>query len=197
MSPLSKLTETRGFITIKRVPDNFEIKNAFAQRQQQARSALDDYKDPKTHQFRTMNSECDLKRAEFQTATKPDPLDNPHHISDYDKLPRFWADKERQISLKREIAKGLENKAQMVLTHKKLPLRHIPLAQNLKAKHIKKEKSLFLQKDQWESQVKTLARTINDHKIVGKPPIVKHFKAMKPEHLEQQFDGSPSPFKAI
>ena len=85
----------------------------------------------------------------------------------------------------------------MVLTHKKLPMRHIPLAQNLKVKHLKKEQSLYLEKAPWESQIKTLARTINDDKIVGKPPIVRHFKAMKPEHLDQQFDGSPSPFKAI
>ena len=95
MSPLSKLAETRGFITMKRVPDNFEIKNAFAQRQQQARSALDDYTDPKTHEFRPLNSECDLKRPEFQTGSKPDPIENPHHISEHDKLPRFWAEIER------------------------------------------------------------------------------------------------------
>jgi hypothetical protein len=30
LSPISKLQETRGTITIKRVPDNFEVKNAHA-----------------------------------------------------------------------------------------------------------------------------------------------------------------------
>lgn len=30
MSPISKLRETRGLVTIKRVPDNFEVRNAQA-----------------------------------------------------------------------------------------------------------------------------------------------------------------------
>ena len=30
MSPLSKLRQTRGLVTLKRVPDNFEVKNAEA-----------------------------------------------------------------------------------------------------------------------------------------------------------------------
>jgi len=30
MSPLSKLKQTRGLVTLKRVPDNFEVKNAQA-----------------------------------------------------------------------------------------------------------------------------------------------------------------------
>jgi hypothetical protein len=30
MSPLSKLRQTRGLITLKKVPDNFEVKNAAA-----------------------------------------------------------------------------------------------------------------------------------------------------------------------
>lgn len=33
MSPLSKLRETRGLITTKRVPDNFEVRNFLAQKE--------------------------------------------------------------------------------------------------------------------------------------------------------------------
>ena len=46
--------------------------------------------------------------------------------------------------------------------HKKLPLGHIPLAQNLPEKNLKKEKTPFLVKDQWESAYIELARTINE-----------------------------------
>jgi hypothetical protein len=30
VSPLSKLKETRGIVTMKRVPDNFEVRNSLA-----------------------------------------------------------------------------------------------------------------------------------------------------------------------
>jgi len=33
MSPLSKLRQTRGFVTLKTVPDNFEVKNAQAKKE--------------------------------------------------------------------------------------------------------------------------------------------------------------------
>ena len=33
MSPLSKLRQTRGLVTLKRVPDNFEVKNELAKKE--------------------------------------------------------------------------------------------------------------------------------------------------------------------
>ena len=33
MSPLSKLRQTRGLVTLKRVPDNFEVRNAEANKE--------------------------------------------------------------------------------------------------------------------------------------------------------------------
>jgi hypothetical protein len=33
MSPLSKLRQTRGLITLKRVPDNFEVRNEQAKKE--------------------------------------------------------------------------------------------------------------------------------------------------------------------
>ena len=81
--------------------------------------------------------------------------------------------------------------------HKKLPLRHVPLAQKLPDKLVKKESTPILPKEQWESAYTLMSRTINENKIVGKPPLQKYFKRMKPEHLDKQFDGTYQQFKAI
>ena len=60
--------------------------------------------------------------------------------------------------------------------HKKLPLGHVPLAQSLQDKLVKKETTAFLEKEKWENAYTLLSRTINENKIVGKPPIQKYFK---------------------
>jgi len=54
-----------------------------------------------------------------------------------------------------------------------------------------------LQKDKWESAYITLSRTINESKVVGKPEVQKYFKTMKPEHLQNEFDGTFKKFLVI
>ena len=46
--------------------------------------------------------------------------------------------------------------------HKILPMKHVPLAQTLTDKLVKKELTQFLDQDKWESAYILLARTIND-----------------------------------
>jgi hypothetical protein len=50
-------------------------------------------------------------------------------------------------------------------------MKHVPLAQPLPDKLVKKEANQYLEQDKWESAYILLARTINDAQIVGKPPI--------------------------
>ena len=47
MSPLAKLRETRGMVTIKRVPDVFETKNALAT--SVAKKGIEEYSPPRDH----------------------------------------------------------------------------------------------------------------------------------------------------
>ena len=58
LSPISKLQETRGTITIKRVPDNFEVKNAHA-KAEYPKSGFS-YKQPSTYVFRPTDRESAL-----------------------------------------------------------------------------------------------------------------------------------------
>lgn len=62
---------------------------------------------------------------------------------------------------------------------------------------MKKESTPFLQKDAWESAYTMLARTVNESQIVGKPPLEKYFKPMKPEHKEREFDGTHKAFRVL
>lgn len=50
MSPLSKLRQKRGLITLKTVPDNFEVRNADAKKEY-AKSGFH-YEQPQEHIFR-------------------------------------------------------------------------------------------------------------------------------------------------
>lgn len=54
-----------------------------------------------------------------------------------------------------------------------------------------------MQKDAWESAYTMLARTVNESQIVGKPPIEKYFKPVKPEHKEREFDGTHKAFRVL
>ena len=54
MSPLSKLRETRGMVTVKRVPDLHEQKNALAQREE--KKTTYEFKQPVDHQFKNYDT---------------------------------------------------------------------------------------------------------------------------------------------
>lgn len=62
---------------------------------------------------------------------------------------------------------------------------------------MKKESEPYLQKEKWETAYTLISRTINDNKIVGKPPIEKYFKRMKPEHKNRELDGTYKAFELI
>lgn len=97
MSPLSKLKQTRGIATTKRVDDNFEIRNKLAQKEYKTQSAWKSHKD---HVFRDTDpgSVLAFNQVDFKLIEKPPLLENPGHMSVHDTRPRFWSDRERLLS---------------------------------------------------------------------------------------------------
>jgi hypothetical protein len=39
-----------------------------------------------------------FNQADFKLIEKPDPLENPGHMSVHDTRPRFWSDRERMLT---------------------------------------------------------------------------------------------------
>lgn len=74
---------------------------------------------------------------------------------------------------------------------------HQPISHRVQDRYQPKEPTQFLAPEKWESAYTHLARTINEANIVGKPPVQKYFKSMKPENLQQEFDGTHKNFKLI
>jgi len=62
-------------------------------------------------------------------------------------LPRFLDDKEQKKQLKKEMTEGLKDKQEWALYHKKLPGKHVPLANSLPDRFTKKEKDQHLSKE--------------------------------------------------
>jgi hypothetical protein len=172
-------------VTVKRVPDNFEVKQALATKEYPNSGFK--FEMPKPHVFRNTDpgSVLKLNQPDFNLKTTLEPMDDPHGLSAHNPLPKFWADKEQLLTERANVAEGLAGKQEWHLYHKKLPLTHVPLAQNLKDKLVTKETSLNLARDKWESPTLLLARTINDQHVIGKPPIQLYYPVMKPEHKNQ------------
>ena len=61
----------------------------------------------------------------------------------------------------------------------------------------KRESSLNLDPEQWESAYTLLARQVKDDLVVGKPKFNSYIKPMRPEHKEKGFGGQPEPYKVI
>lgn len=116
--------------------------------------------------------------------THPPEIPNPGGLSVHNPRPKFWSDRERYFQEKKQIEDGLADKEKWAMYHKKLPLGHVPLAQDLPDKFVKKEADPFLEKDKWESQYILLSRTVIENQIIGKPPVQKYFVTMKPENLQ-------------
>ncbi len=107
LSPLSKLKETRGIVTLKKVPDNFEID---CKRAKIEYPLLDyQFKPTKEYVFRETDPDLVLKfgQVDMKLRSDPPPLENPGHCSVYDKKPKFWSDKERYRQEKERIKQGL------------------------------------------------------------------------------------------
>ena len=82
-SPLSKLKETRGMVTLKTVPDLFEQKNVHAKEEYPKMGYK--YEIPKTHVFRSTDPGEVLAfgQIDMKLRTHPDQLlPNPHHLSE-------------------------------------------------------------------------------------------------------------------
>ena len=58
---------------------------------------LNEYENPKPPVFR-VEKEIEPGMKDFERQFKPDPMDNPHFISVFDKLPRYHADRARNIA---------------------------------------------------------------------------------------------------
>ena len=142
MTPLEKLQETRGMVTLK---------------------AGYKYEQPKETIFRNTDPGVVLAFGQTDFALKIEPLnylENPHGLSVHNTKAKYHIERENMLNEKAKIAKGLEGKEDWALYHKKLPMGHIPLAQTLPDKFTKKEPTPFLQQEMWESAFILLARTV-------------------------------------
>lgn len=83
-------------MTSKRVADNFEVKNALAQKEYKKSGFR--YEQPKEHTFRDTDPANVLAFGQVDMAlrTHPPEVPNPGHISVHDTLPKFWSDRDRK-----------------------------------------------------------------------------------------------------
>jgi hypothetical protein len=107
----------------------------------------------KDFQFRVTDPNVVLKprQVDFNLKEHKDPIRIADNVVELDSLPKFWSEKHQRAEERIKIAEGLKDKVTWNLYHKKLPLGHISLAQNLDDKLVKKEKTPFLNRDKWES----------------------------------------------
>ncbi len=111
------------------VPDNFQIRCASAQAT--VPNSGYSYADPLTYVHRITDPGKVLKfrQKDFDLIIHKEPLENPCHISENFKLPKFWDEKSIRANQRREIADGLKNKAVWAKYHvKNLPQTHVALA---------------------------------------------------------------------
>jgi len=93
MSPISKLRETRGIVTIKRVPDVFETKLALAN-QEQSVEPRQEYEAPKEPEFINYDTLA-FGQIDFKLRTKPPQIENPHNLSAFDTKPKAIFEKQQ------------------------------------------------------------------------------------------------------
>lgn len=115
MSPIEKLRQTRGMVTIKQVPDVFETKNALA-KELKKQGAIREYSPPKDHEFRNFDTLA-FGQQDFVLKTKPEKIENPHGLSAYAQIPKYIWDKEQERENKRVEAEGLVGKESWVRSH--------------------------------------------------------------------------------
>ena len=98
MSPISKLRETRGMVTIKRVPDVTESKIALANGEQ-FKEPRPEYIVPREYEFKNYDTLA-FGQTDFNKLAKPNHMENPHGLSAFDKRPKMHADRERMLETK-------------------------------------------------------------------------------------------------
>lgn len=197
MDPIDKLRETRGIVTIKRVPDVFESKNMLAQKLSK-QGMRGEYSPPKKPEFKNYDT-LRFNQKDFDNLSKQPEIENKHGLSAFEQIPKEFVERDQKRAEKQKEAEGLVGKASWVSNHH-VPMKHIPITQTLKdkyAKGVKKESTQNLEQDTWESAYTLLARTINDEVVVGKPAFNPYIKAIRPEDKNRDFLGQPSQLKQI
>ena len=91
LSPLSKLKETRGMVTVKRVQDINEQKIALAQKEYTKLNGK--YVPPKEHQFRNFDT-LGFNQKDFVLQAKPPVMNNPNGLSEHNKQPKYHFEKQ-------------------------------------------------------------------------------------------------------
>ena len=88
MSPLSKLRETRGMVTIKRVPDVFEQKNSLAQREEKKQTY--EFVQKTDHEFLNYDTLA-FGQKDFNLNVNVPAIENKHGLTVFDKRPKeYW-----------------------------------------------------------------------------------------------------------
>ena len=98
MSPFSKLRETRGIVTTKRVPDVTETKIALSNNEQRIK-ARPEYEAPKDPEFKNYDTLA-FNQVDFNLLAKPDAMHNPHGLSAFDTKPKAIAERARMLEAK-------------------------------------------------------------------------------------------------
>lgn len=197
MSPISKLRETRGIVTIKRVPDVAESKLALASIEQK-KEARPEYTDPKDYEFINYDTLA-FGQKDFVKLSKPDPIENPHALSVFDTKPKHYAEKAQMLAAKKIEADIVASREKWEWSHKLAPS-YQPMSSKVPdhyARGKKQEVTQNLEKDSWESAYTLLARTVKDDLVVGKPQFISMIKPVKAEDKSKGFSGNQEDYTTI
>ena len=200
-SPLSKLRETRGMVTVKRVPDIHEQKNSLCQVEE--KKTTYEFAQKGDHQFKTYDTLAFMQKDFSLNANVPD-FENKHGMTGFEqnKKPKEYWDRVLKHEAEAAEAAAKAGKAAWVKSHV-LPLTHVPISQSLADHHATKkqggkpEATQTLEKEKWESAYILLARTVKDDLVVGKEPFQIYLPVMRPQDKEKTFTGTAQAFKQI
>ena len=137
MSPFSKLRETRGIVTTKRVPDVAETKIALSKNEQRIK-ARPEYEAPKDPEFKNYDTLA-FGQIDFNLLVKPDGMENPHGLSAFDTKPKAIAERARMLEAKRIEAETVAAREKWQWSHKLAP-KHQVLASKVPELYIKGQK---------------------------------------------------------
>lgn len=193
------------------MPDNFDYKTAKAidemykvsKKTGEKTLITTEYENPKSHKFRD-EVEIEPGMTDFMLRVRPPPIDNPHNLSVFAARPKFITDKEKQ----KEEEKLAEDKFAAAgkphdwLKYHDLNHRYIPVSKQFDDKHNKvagktKEATEFLSQDQWTPAYLTLARTMKDDFVYGKPKLDLYFRGLKTEQTDVEFGGTTKPLRVL
>lgn len=187
-------------VTMKRVPDVFEQKNALAQKEEKKQTY--EFVQKTDHEFINYDSLA-FGQKDFNLNTNVPDMENKHGLTVFDKRPKEYWDKvirrqEREVEAEAATKNG---KPHWQRAHK-LPGTLTAIAQNLPDHHKTRkqggvEATNTLEKEKWESAYTLLARTVKDDLVVGKPPFQIYLPSLKPEDKDRGFDGGKQVLKTI